>query len=254
MDQQNNQLFTRPRTISQNENIDFLPNNFGDNITQLSQAPQLNNLNNLNNSNNSNQLTQIHNIIQTNYSSITKPNLVLDLNGLLIFSTRLIDLSNIGKYTSYKNLLILYKDYDQNIFIMYYRNYLKEFLLEINNYYNIYILSTMNKTLTDLCITSIINLLGVNIFTNIIIKTIDQVKNLELLKLDPKKTIIVDTKKNWENQDKNLILINLFKGPLDQTNDNNTDLIYLKKCLSRIYKLYIDNSYGDITNYIHECI
>jgi hypothetical protein len=189
-----------------------------------------------------------------NISQFTKPSLVLDLNGLLIFCTHLADLQNIAKYTSYKNMLLLYKDFDQNIFIMYYRNYIREFLLEINNFYNIYICSSMNKTLTDLCITSLIHLLGINIFHSVYIKNSDQVKSLDILKLDPKRTIIVDTKKNWENQEKNLILITLFKGPLDQTNDNNNDLIYLKKCLSRIYKLYIDNSYGDITNYIHECI
>jgi hypothetical protein len=68
-----------------------------------------------------------------NLNKHIRPNLVIDLNGILIFSTHLIDARDIIKYTSFNNFLLIYKDFDYNMFVIYYRNYIKEFLLEINN-------------------------------------------------------------------------------------------------------------------------
>ena len=35
-----------------------------------------------------------------------------------------------------KNFLLVYKDFDNNMFIIYYRSFIKEFLLELNNYFD----------------------------------------------------------------------------------------------------------------------
>ena len=190
-------------------------------------------------------------LIQVNH---IRPNLVLDLNGILLFSSHLTDSKEILKYSLYKNFLLIYKDFDSNLFIIYYRNFIKEFLLELNNYYDIYIYSTLNRTQTDLFIMSIIHLIGINVFKGVYIKHQNELKSLEIIKLNPKNTIIVDISNTWSLDEKNVILINIFKGPHDINYDKNNDLFILKKCLCRIYKLFIDNSYGDITSYITECI
>ncbi len=199
---------------------------------------------------------QHNNIIYPiNLNKHIRPNLVIDLNGILIFSTHLIDARDIIKYTSFNNFLLIYKDFDYNMFVVYYRNYIKEFLLEINNYYDIYIYSSISKTQTDLVIIMLINLLGINVFKGVYIKYQNEEKSLENLNLNPLNTIIIDySNTNWKTYDTNLILTPIFKGPTVSDYDKNTDLLYLTKCLSRIYKLFIDNSYGDIRNYIHECV
>ncbi len=190
-----------------------------------------------------------------NLNKHIRPNLVIDLNGILIFSSHLIDVKDIIKYTSFNNFLLIYKDFDYNMFVIYYRNYIKEFLLEINNYYDIYIYSSINKTQTDLLIIMLINLLGINVFKGVYIKYQNEQKSLENLNLNPLHTIIIDYSNiNWKTYESNLILIPIFKGPNIADYDKNTDLLNLKKCLSRIYKLFIDNSYGDIRNYIHDSV
>lgn len=183
-----------------------------------------------------------------------KPNMVLDLNEILIYSNYLINLSEISKYTTYKNFLLIYKDYDMNIFIIYYRNYLRDFLLELNNYYDIYIYSSLPRTQTDLFITCIIHLLGFNPFKKVFIKEGYIQKDLIQLNLDPLNTIIIDIAKKWKNDEQNLIYINAFTGPFENEYENNKDLLFLKKCLLRIYKLFIDHCYDDIRKYIQECI
>jgi len=189
-----------------------------------------------------------------NLNRYIRPNLVIDLNGILIFLCHLIDIKDITKYISFNNFLLVYKDFDNNTFIIYYRNYIKEFLLEINNYYDIYIYSSSNKTQTDLLIIMLINLLGINVFKGVYIKHNNEQKSLEKINLNPEHTIIIDfSNNNWKTYEKNLIVIPIFKGPNNQDNDKNNDLLNLKKCLSRIYKLFVDNCYGDIRNYIHDC-
>ncbi len=188
-----------------------------------------------------------------NESVHIRPNLVLDLNGILIFSSHLIDARDILKYTSFNNFLLIYKDFDYNMSVIYYRNFIKEFLLEIVNYYDIYIYSSMNKTQTDLVIMMLINLLGVNVFKGIYLKHQNEIKSLEQINLNPLNTIIIDFNNiNWKQNERNLLIIPIFKGPNIQDYDKNTDLLNLKKYLCRIYKLFIDNSYGDICNYIHD--
>ena len=182
-----------------------------------------------------------------------KPNLVLDLNGILIFSSHLIDARDISKYTSFNNFLLVYKDFDHNMFVIYYRSFIKEFLLELNNYYDIYIYSSINKTQTDLCIMMLVNLLGVNVFKGVYLKHQNEIKSLENINLNPINTVIVDfNNTTWKTNEHNLILIPIFKGPNTQDYDKNTDLLNLKKCLCRIYKLFIDNLYGDIRHHIHD--
>lgn len=190
-----------------------------------------------------------------NLNTHIRPNLVIDLNGILIFLSHLIDIKDLIKYTSFNNFLLVYKDFDYNMFVVYYRNFIKEFLLEINNYYDIYIYSSLNKTQTDLFIVMLINLLGVNVFKGVYIKYHNEQKSLENLNLNPLHTIIVDfTNNNWKtNNNNNLIIIPIFKGPNNKDYDKDNNLLNLKKCLCRIYKLFIDNSYGDIRNYIHDC-
>ena len=231
----------------------------------LSSLSSLSSLNNLQNNQNNeedkdntfiNLPQNIHpiyppHIIQVNH---IRPNLVLDLNGILLYSSHLSDPKEILKYTLYKNFLLIYKDFDSNMFIIYYRNFIKEFLLELNNYYNIYIYSTINRTQTDLFVMSIIHLIGINIFKGVYIKHSDEIKSIDKINLDPKNTIIIDINESWKFNVKNLILINIFKGPYDINYEKNNDLFLLKKCLCRIYKLFVDNSYGDITDYIPECI
>ena len=189
-----------------------------------------------------------------NESIHIRPNLVIDLNGILIFSSHLIDARDITKYTSFNNFLLIYKDFDHNMSVIYYRNFIKEFLLEINNYYNIYIYSSINKTQTDFCVMMLVNLLGINVFKGIYLKHQNEPKSLENIHLNPLNTIIIDyNNTNWKLNERNLLLIPIFKGPNIQDYDKNTDLLNLKKCLCRIYKLFVDNLYGDICNYISEC-
>lgn len=184
----------------------------------------------------------------------TKPNLVLDLNNILIYYCNLVDLSELEKYCNYKNFLLIYKDFDMNLFIIYYRNYLREFLLELNNYYDIYIYSSLSRLQTDLFISCINHLIGINVFKKVFIKQSNIKKELEQLNLDEANTIIIDTYKHWKLNEKNLIYINIFRGPNDINYDTNKDLLYLKTCLLRIHKLFIDNSYDDIRKHIQECI
>lgn len=200
------------------------------------------------------------NKINTNYpetkilSEKTRPNIVFDLNGILIYFSHLLDHREVLKYISYNNFMFIYKDFDMNLYIIFYRTYLREFLLEINNYYDIYIYSSMSKVITDLFITCINNLIGVNIFKKVFIKNGLIQKNLKDLNLEQNNTLIVDIYKVWKDYEKNLILINIFRGPHDVNYDTNSDLIILKKCLLRIHRLYIDNGYDDITKYIHDII
>lgn len=200
------------------------------------------------------------NKINTNYAEIkilsekTRPNIVFDLNGILIYFSHLLDHREVIKYISYNNFMFIYKDFDMNIYIVFYRTYLREFLLELNNYYDIYIYSSMSKVITDLFITCINNLIGVNIFKKVFIKNGLIQKNLKDLNLEENNTIIVDIYKIWKDYEKNLILINIFRGPYDVNYDSNTDLVLLKKCLLRIHRLYVDNGYDDITKYIHDIL
>lgn len=200
------------------------------------------------------------NKINKNYPEIeilsekTRPNIVFDLNGILIYFSHLLDHREVIKYTSYNNFMFIYKDFDMNLYIVFYRTYLREFLLELNNYYDIYIYSSMSKVITDLFITCINNLIGINIFKKVFIKNGMIPKNLSDINLNPINTLIIDIYKVWKDNEKNLILINIFRGPHDVNYDTNNDLILLKKCLLRIHRLFIDNGYDDITKYIHEAI
>ena len=182
----------------------------------------------------------------------TRLSIVLDLNGVLIYLSHLVDVNEIVKYSNYKNFLMIYKDFDMNLFIIFYRNYIKDFLIELNTYYDIYIYSSLSRLQTDLFITCIIHLIGANVFKKIFIKQGNINKNLSDLNLDPQYTVVIDIYRNWIYNDKNLLLINIFRGPYDINYDNNTDLLTLKKYLIRLHKLFIDNSYDDITNYIND--
>jgi hypothetical protein len=142
------------------------------------------------------------------------------------------------------------------MFIIYYRNYIKEFLLELNNYYDIYIYSSLNRTQTDIFISTINHLIGTNVFKGIYLK-INNVskKNLNDINQDKKYSVIIDLHaNNWDDSDTNIILIQSFRGPHDNNYDKNNDLLIMKKCLIRIHKLFIDNLYDDIRNYIHDCV
>ena len=185
-----------------------------------------------------------------------RPNLILDLNGILIYSSHLIDSADIQKYVSLKNFLLIYKDFDMNMFIIYYRSYIKEFLLELNNYYDIYVYSTINKTQTDVFISTINNLLGTNVFKGIFLKITNiNKKNLDIIKHNKNNTVIIDLSEDlWDACDSNIILIKAFRGPHDVNYDKNNDLLFMKKCLLRIHKLFVDNLYSDIRNYIHDCV
>ena len=193
------------------------------------------------------------------YMTITqpiRPNLVLDLNGILIYSSHLIDTVDVHKYVSLKNFLLIYKDFDMNMFIIYYRSYIKEFLLELNNYYDIYVYSTLNRTQTDVFISTINNLLGTNVFKGIFLKITNiNKKNLDIINHNKNNTVIIDLSEDlWSDCDTNIILIQPFRGPHDVNYDKNNDLLFMKKCLLRIHKLFVDNLYSDIRNYIHDCV
>lgn len=186
-----------------------------------------------------------------------RPTLILDLNGILIYMCHLIEIGDIDKCARMKNFLLIYKDFDMNLFVIYYRNYIKEFLLEINNYYDIYVLSTMNRALTDIFISTIINLIGTNVFKGVYLKyNNNEKKSLNILNHDKKSTVILDINDtSWiDENDRNIILVNIFKGPHDKNYDKNNDLIIVKKCLLKIHKLFVDNNYEDIQNFIHDCV
>ena len=201
-----------------------------------------------------------HNNTNANYPEFEilaekiRPNIVFDLNGILIYISHLLDHLEIMKYSTYKNFLLIYKDFDMNIFIIFYRTYLRELLLELNNYYDIYIYSSSSKTLTDFFVTCINNLVGINVFKKVYIKNGMVPKNLVQMNLDCKNTVIVDIHDVWKNYEKNLIMTNIFRGPHDVGYDTNMDLLVLKKCLLRIHKLFADNGYDDITKYIYESV
>lgn len=183
-----------------------------------------------------------------------RPKLVLDLNGILIYSSHLIDIREISKYIAMKNFMLIYKDFDMNMYIIYYRPYIKEFLLELNNYYDIYIYSTLNKIQTDVFISTLNNLIGINVFKGIYIK-FGKIKSLDDMNLNKETTVIVDINdKQWINNHENLILINTFRGPHDSSYDKNMDLQFLKKCLLKIYKSFNDNNSTDIRQYIHNIV
>jgi len=184
-----------------------------------------------------------------------RPALFLDLNGILIYMCHLIDVNDIDKCTKMKNFLLIYKDFDSNIFAIFYRTHIKEFLLEINNYYDIYILSTLNRTQTDIFISVINHLLGTNVFKGIYIKFANnKLKNLEILNHNLKSSVIIEINPNtWRiEEDQNIIIISIFRGPHDKIINN--DLLILKKCLLRINKLFIDNNYEDIRKFIYDSI
>ena len=73
---------------------------------------------------------------------------------------------------------------------------------------------------------------------------------------DKKSTVIIDIYDTVWSQDnqQNIILTNIFRGPHDRNYDKTNDLLILKKCLLRIHKLFIDNNYNDIRNFIHDCV
>ena len=200
------------------------------------------------------------NKINKNYPEIkilsekTRPNIVFDLNGILLYFSHLLDHREVIKYTSYNNFMFIYKDFDMNLYILFYRTHLREFLLEINNYYDIYIYSSLSKVITDLFITCINTLIGINIFKKVFIKNGLKLKDLIDLELDEINTVVIDIHNVWKNNEKNLILINIFRGPHDINYDTNTDLILLKKYLLRIHKLFIDNGYDDIRKFLHDVI
>ena len=185
-----------------------------------------------------------------------RPILILDLNGILIYSSHLIDISDIQKYVSLKNFLLIYKDFDMNMFIIYYRNYIREFLLELNNYYDIYAYSSLNRAQTDVFISTINNLLGTNVFKGIYLKITNiNKKNLDVINHNKNNTVIIDLSETlWDDCDRNIVLIKPFRGPHDNNYDKNNDLLFMKKCLLRIHKLFVDNLYSDIRNYIHDCV
>jgi hypothetical protein len=206
--------------------------------------------------------TQIDaNKINTSYpetiimSNTTRPNIVFDLNGILIYFSHLIDQREITKYLGYKNFMFIYKDFDLNLYIVFYRTHLREFLLELNNYYDIYIYSSLSKIITDLFITCINNLVGINVFKKVFIKNgNNNNKNLNDINLEPEYTVIVDIYKIWKENENNLILTNIFRGPYDINYDTNNDLSLIKKYLIRIHRLFIDNCYDDIRKYIHDVV
>jgi hypothetical protein len=185
-----------------------------------------------------------------------KPSIILDLNGVLIYLCHILDIKDITKFSQMKNFLLIYKDFDNNMFIIYYRNFIKEFLLELNNYFDIYVYSSLNKMQTDIFISTINHLVGINVFKGIYIKiNLSKNKTLEDLNLNKKHTVILDyNDKQWNNNLENLIIVSSFRGPHDNSYDKNTDLIILKKCLIRIYKLFVDNNCNDIRDYIHSSI
>ena len=232
-------------------------------------SPNNNNTINNNNNNKNNTTTDLIKNTSLSKDNITftyppyltlteqvRPNLILDLNGILIYSSHLIDNKDIQKYTNLKNFLLIYKDFDMNMFIIYYRNYIKEFLLELNNYYDIYIYSTLNRTQTDIFISTINHLIGTNVFRGIYLKiNTNSKKNLDIINQNEKHTVIIDLyADNWDNFDTNIIIIQPFRGPHDNNYDKNNDLLIIKKCLLRIHKLFVDNLYNDIRNYIHDCV
>jgi len=183
-----------------------------------------------------------------------RPKLVLDLNGILIYSSHLIDIREINKYVIMKNFMLLYKDFDMNMYIIYYRTYIREFLLELNNYYDIYVYSTLNRIQTDVFISTLNNLIGINVFKGIYIK-FGKTKSLDDMNLSKEYTVIVDINdKLWINNYENIILINIFRGPHDISYDKNMDLQFLKKCLLKIYKSFTDNNSTDIRQYIHNTV
>jgi hypothetical protein len=184
-----------------------------------------------------------------------RPTLILDLNGILIYMCHLIDINDVDKCAKMKNFLLVYKDFDSNLFAIFYRLYIKEFLLELNNYFDIYILSTLNRTQTDIFISTINHLIGTNVFKGIYLKfSNNKLKSLDVLNHDIKSTVIIDINAKLWNQDEeeNIILISIFRGPHDR--NNNNDLLIVKKCLLRIHKLFIDNHYDDIRNFIHNSV
>ena len=186
-----------------------------------------------------------------------RPKLFLDLNGILIYMCHLIEIGDIDKCARMKNFLLIYKDFDMNLFTIYYRNFIKEFLLEINNYYDIYILSSLNRTITDIFISTIIHLIGTNVFKGVYLKyNNNEKKDLEILNHDKKYSVIIDINDTaWgDDYNRNIILISIFKGPHDKNYDKNGDLLVVKKCLLKIHKLFIDNNYEDIRNFIHQCV
>jgi len=183
-----------------------------------------------------------------------RPKLVLDLNGILIYSSHLIDIREASKYIIMKNFMLIYKDFDMNMYIIYYRPYIREFLLELNNYYDIYVYSTLNKIQTDVFISTLNNLIGINVFKGVYIK-FGKVKSLNDMNLNVEQTVIIDINdKQWINHHENLILINVFRGLHDTSYDKNMDLPFLKKCLLKIYKLFNDNNSTDIRQYIHNTV
>jgi hypothetical protein len=191
------------------------------------------------------------------FISLTKsirPKLILDLNGILVYSSHLIDLKELTKYISMKNFMLIYRDFDMNMYIIFYRPYIREFLLELNNYYDIYIYSTLNKIQTDIFISTLNNLIGINVFKGVYIKFTKN-KTLEDMNLKKEECVIIDINdKMWNDYLENLILINVFRGPHDIGYDKNTDLQFLKKCLLRIYKSFMDNNSNDIRQYIHSSV
>ena len=50
------------------------------------------------------------------------------------------------------------------------------------------------------------------------------------------------------------LLLNVPHKPFWDPITINNDLLLLKKCLLRINKLFSDNHYGDIREFIHECV
>lgn len=183
-----------------------------------------------------------------------RPKLVLDLNGILIYSSHLLDIKDITNYIKLKNFLLIYKDFDMNMYIIYYRPYLREFLLELNNYYDIYIYSTLNRIQTDVFISTLNNLIGINVFKGVYIK-ITKNKTLDDIGLKREHTVLIDINdKMWNDYFENLILINIFRGPHDTSYDKNTDLQFLKKCLLRIHKSFTDNNSDDIRQFIHNSV
>ncbi len=184
-----------------------------------------------------------------------RPILILDLNGIIIYMCHLIDINDVDKCAKMKNFLLVYKDFDNNLFAIFYRPHIKEFLLELNNYYDIYVLSTLNRTQTDIFISTINHLLGTNVFKGIYLKfSNNKLKDLDILNHDTKSTVIIDINANvWRpEEEQNIILISIFRGPHDR--NINNDLLIVKKCLLRIHKLFIDNQYQDIRNFIHSSV
>lgn len=188
-----------------------------------------------------------------------KPILILDLDETLIHSIDTNDPTVMAYLMNRENFLLAIKS-NSHICIVFYRQYLIDFLNTVKQMYHIIVYTNAMKSYCDMIVMTLVNMCGGNINIESVCRN-NKYESLEksLLKIncDPKQTIIIDDRYDiWIGYSQNLILVNEFIGP-ENINSNYTEdntLLTITKILRDVSIKFNININSDIRNYIGDSV